>query len=132
MALTKTLQGLIERAERNGVAVKRIREGLVMGSYIPMSNYSEWAKTTPMIEQWRVTNQKCTQDGIEYENIIVDHYGTGICHIILNKTTGENKLHMWYGESNSDRDALNGLMEYYNLPHRFVHRPVNGGFQMVC
>lgn len=128
MRLTKTLQTLIERAERKGQAVKRVREGSVMGGYC---YDAEYIKSTPMIDQWRVTITNTEQDGMRFKNVIVDHYGTEICHIVINHTTGERKLHNWYGQSNTDRDALNGLMDYYGLSHGFRYRPSTDKFELV-
>lgn len=124
--LTKTLETLIERAKRNGTAVKRVREGAIMGGY-GIRN----PKETPMVEQWRVTVVIAEQDGNIYENIIVDHYGTGIAHIIRNLTQGTTRLHSWYGESNSDRDALNGLCSYYGIDAGFRYRPSKDLFEMA-
>ena len=121
--LSKTLETLIERATRKGVATKRVRGYNVMGGH----NTGD----TRMIQQWRVTVIDTEQDGISYRNVTLDHYGTEIAHIIQDKTNGVNALHNYYGESNSDRDALNGLMEHYGLPHGFNYRPSINEFSMT-
>jgi hypothetical protein len=110
MTLTKTLQQLLERAEKNGVAVKRVREGAVMGNTY---GNREWVKTTPMIEQWRVA---CLRTGGEKEYIkfTVWHYGTIIAD--FGKKHGESwVLNSWYGQSNTDRDTLNALTYHFGI-----------------
>jgi hypothetical protein len=129
--LTKTLETLIERAERKGTAAKRVREGSIMGNQLwgmSVEEQREYVKSTPMVEQWRVTVQRTKQDGEAYKNIIVDHYGTEIAFIIVNETRGTTDLHNYYGESNSDRDALNGLCSHYGIDRGFSYRPSTGEF----
>lgn len=132
--LSKTLEQLIERAERRGTAVKRVREGSIMGNHMwGMSREAqrEYISSTPMIDQWRVTVHRTKQDGRRYRNIIVDHYGTEIAFIIIDETRGTVDLHNYYGESNSDRDALNGLCSHYGIDRRFRYRPSIGEFTEV-
>ena len=134
MALTKTLETLIERAERNGQATKRVREGSIMGNVLwgmSPEEQREYINSTPMIQQWRVTITETEQDGVKYRNVTVDHYGTEIAHIIIDRASGNAALYNYYGESNSDRDALNGLCGYYGLPHRFSYRPSIDSFELI-
>jgi hypothetical protein len=135
MALTKTLQTLIERAERTGRAVKRVREANVMGNLsswgMTREEQRRYIKSSPLIEQWAVTVERTKQDGIQYMNIFVDHYGTEIAHIIVDETRGTPELYKYYGESNSDRDALNGLCSHYGIERGFRYRPSIGQFEEV-
>lgn len=126
--LTKTLETLIERAERKGTAVKRVREGSIMGNHMwGMSREAqrEYIRSTPMIEQWRVTVGRPNN---HYTRIIVEHYGTRIAEICRCNRTGKASLSYYYGESNSDRDALNGLCSHYGIDRGFSYRPSTGEF----
>lgn len=125
--LTKTLQTLIERAERKGQATKRVREGAIMGSYNPMWNPVD-VKETPMIDQWRVTIHHASTD-YDWKHVSVDHYGTCIAEIVVDN--GNARLVNYYGESNSDRDALNGLCSYYGIDEGFRYRPSIDKFERV-
>lgn len=133
--LSKTLATLIERAERKGTAVKRVREGAIIGngqtSGLNRFDYNRFLKQSPMVEQWRVTIGRTEQDGTKYENVIVDHYGTEIAFIERNMTKGTARLVNYYGESNSDRDALNGLCDYYGIDAGFRYRPSVDKFELV-
>ena len=70
-------------------------------------------------EQWNVQ--------LDSTSLRFRHWGTETLVLDL-----ENKeILEWYGESNSDRDSMNFVLDYFNIPlseGRFVHRPVNGGF----
>lgn len=116
--LTKTLQGLIERAERNGTAIKRVREGQVMG------NYGGWKGD--LINQWKVE----IDERDEYKLMYVEHYDTTIA-VIRHNVNGTVDLVRYYGESNSDRDALNGLCEYYYIDRSFRYKPSTCEFSEV-
>jgi hypothetical protein len=118
MSLTKTLQQLLERAEKKGSAIKRVREGAIMGNSY---GNSEWVKTTPMTNQWEVKRYVLSLDTVE-----VYHYGT---LIFKAEDFGYWKMVYWYGQSNSDRDALNGLVDYFNIRgYSFRYRPSKDNF----
>lgn len=107
--LSKTLRGLIERAERNGQAVKRVRQGSVMGNY---------GFKGELIDQWKVE----VVDHNSHTRVYVEHYGTTIASIIVHES-GRTQLERYYGESVSDRDALNGLCDYYDIDRSFGYKP---------
>lgn len=98
-----------------------------------MGNYSPWhnvdVRSTPMIEQWAVTVERTRQDGVNYTNLIVDHYGTQIAHIVV--SNGQAKLVDYYGESRSDCDTLNGLCEVFAINRGFTYRPSKDEFKEV-
>ena len=122
--LTDTLRTLIERAERNGQAVKRVREGAVIGNGF----YGD-PKQTPLIDQWRVTVVNHDKKMGDWQVMHVDHYGTEIACIKIEQ--GKAELVNYYGQSYSDRNALNGLCGYYGLPHRFRYLPSKHEFKLI-
>ena len=128
MTLSQTLLNLIERAERKGSAVKRVREGAVMDSgswgMSPLER-NEYIRSTPMINQWEVKVYT-----LAYETIEVYHYDTLIFKAENYMPNGYRLLE-WYGESNSDRDALNGLCYHYGINKRFTYRPSVNSFEEV-
>lgn len=134
MALSQVMRKLLERAEQSGkVETKRVRQASVMGSYenegmrfMTTSERTEYIKNSPLVSQWSVLVTYTENN--RYKNIFVDHYGTQILHLVLEN--GCLSSMDWYGQSNTDRDTLNGLMEYFDIPHRFTYRPKNGGFQI--
>lgn len=119
MSLTNTLATLIERAERKGEAVKKVRELSIMGNaYWGVSK--EAVKNSPMVNQWKVV-----VDGDIV--VVVEHYDTEI----FKANVSTKELLHWYGESNSDRDALNGLCANYRLKERFSYRPSKDLFERI-
>lgn len=133
MALTKTLATLLERAERKGEAVKRVREASVMGSGYGWGSWEERAerlKNSPMINQWEVkVTRTMGQVALQVTQYEVFHYDTLIARISDRNERWE--LHYFYGESTSDADALSGLCAHFGIAKRFTFRPVNGGFQEI-
>lgn len=127
MSLTKTLQTLIERAERNGQATKRVREGAIMGSW---NIVPEDVKKTPMIDQWRVTIANHDGHAGDWQVISVDHYGTEIACITIDEGIAQLRNH--YGESVTDANALSGLCSYYGMSYRFSFKPSKDLFERVC
>lgn len=89
---SKTLETLLARAERKGEANKN---GRYMVGY--------WGDVSPLREQWHVTDDGST--------LTVRHWGTQI--IKANKK--EHTVVDVYGQSNSDRDALNQIFEYLGI-----------------
>jgi hypothetical protein len=127
MALSKTLQSLLERAERKGTAVKRVREGAVMdnsGWGMTASERAEYIKSTPMINQWEVNRYVLSGEVVE-----VHHYDTLIAKFECK--FGEWELTYWYGQSNTDRDALNGLCDHFGVNRGFRYRPSIDSFEEV-
>ena len=69
------------------------------------------------------------------ETYTIIHYGTPILIIkrVGSLMKGYNQvIHYTYGESKSDADAINSLLQYFGInSKRFTFKPVNGGFQEV-
>jgi hypothetical protein len=130
MALSKTLEQLLERAERKGTAVKRVREGAVMDNSswgMTASERAEYIKSTPMINQWEVNRYITDGDTAVVE---VLHYDTLIAKFV--KQPYESyELVEWYGQSNTDRDALNGLCSYFGVNRGFRYRPSVDTFEEI-
>jgi hypothetical protein len=128
MSLTKTLEQLIERAEKKGSAIKRVREASVMGnSYswgMDVQAYREYVKSTPMINQWEVKRYVLSLETVE-----VYHYDT---LIFKAENYGYWKMVYWYGQSNSDRDALNGLCSHFGINRSFRYLPSKDQFVEVA
>jgi len=127
MALSQTLLNLIKRAEVKGTAVKRVREGAVMDSsswgMSPLER-NEYIRSTPMINQWEVEFYI-----LSYPVYVVKHYDTLIARFEC--VEGEWQLTNYYGESNSDRDALNGLCSHFGVNRGFRYRPSVNSFEEV-
>jgi len=118
MALTKTLQTLLERAERKGIAIKRVRYNQIMGN--------ENSGITDFVNQWEV---KWTVVSDVYKVVEVLHYDTQIA--CFEYKHGAWCLYNWYGESNADRDALNGLCHHFGVSSRFSYSRKNAEFMEV-
>ncbi|QDP42791.1 hypothetical protein HWC53_gp071 [Bacillus phage vB_BmeM-Goe8] len=127
MALSKTLEQLLERAERKGTAVKRVREGSVMDSSswgMSPAERNEYIRSTPMINQWEINRYVLSGEVVE-----VHHYDTLIAK--FEHKFGSWDLTYWYGQSNTDRDALNGLCSYFGVKRGFRYRPSVDSFEEV-
>lgn len=120
MALTKTLATLLERAERKGEAIKRVRYNQIMGN--------ENSGNTDFVNQWQVKMYTSAVDGATIINVL--HYDTLIARI-ENFMPNGYRLVYWYGESNADRDALNGLCYLYGINKRFSYSRKNEEFMEV-
>lgn len=96
--MSKTLEKLIQKAEKNGVAILNGR----MRDYNYVGHLEE-------------------KYAIEIENNILElrHWGTVTLKLDLTK---KEVLH-WYGESNSDRDSMNFVLRYYSFSGGFRFRP---------
>lgn len=131
MALTQTLETLIERAVRKGVAVKRVRECNIMGRndgtwFMTPEERRERVRQSPMVEQWKVEfNHSLNQDGSVFQEWKVYHYDTLIFHC-SNTCAGGWILEDYYGESRTDADALDGLCAEFGINKRFSYRPSVG------
>lgn len=99
MKIIKTVDNLIERAERNG-ASQASRNGV----------------------QVYATEANNMRGGM----FRLFHYGTET--VTLKHADSHAVLIGVYGESVSDADSINTVMHYYGIPVRFGFRPVNGGF----
>lgn len=114
----KTLETLIERAERRGTA-----------------GNGKWE--VEVIRNGSTVKQDGSEDIIKI--YVVRHYGTEVLKIAqyVNNKNGYDKpittptMGYHYGQSKSDADGLNAVCAYFGMPHRFTYKPVNGGFQMV-
>jgi hypothetical protein len=114
--LSNTLLTLIERAEKKGSAIKRVREGSVMGGYtwgMSAAARRDYIKSTPMINQWEVV-YALNLDSIKCPTYQIYHYDTLIAEIEQFMPNGY-RLNYWYGQSNTDRDALNGLVSHFGI-----------------
>ena len=105
MKIIKTVEKLIERAERKGVATlnKTFRE-----NYYNFYNGKQ--------EVYRVE-----KDGAIFT---LYHYGTETCQV---DTATKEILHI-YGESVSDADSIFTFLHYFGIVLTFGYKPVNGGF----
>jgi hypothetical protein len=101
--MNKTLQTLVERAERKGTAIKRVRANQIMGNQYGSNE---------MVNQWEIV--------IEDNRVKVYHYDTLIFHVTKEPGMGW-VLQDYYGESKSDADALNGLCRYYHIDMSFSY-----------
>lgn len=105
MKIIKTVEKLIERAERKGVATlnKKVNDGYY--TYSPVTK-----------EVYRVE-----KDG----NIFtLYHYETKTCQV----DTAKNEILDVYGESISDADSIFTFLHYFDIVLTFGYKPVNGGF----
>jgi hypothetical protein len=85
---------------------------------------NEYIRSTPMINQWEVEFYI-----LSYPVYIVKHYDTLIARFEC--VEGEWQLTNYYGESNSDRDALNGLCSHFGVNRGFRYRPSVNSFEEV-
>lgn len=105
MKIIKTVEKLIERAERKGVATlnKTFRENC-----------------------YNFYNGKQEVYRVEKDNNIFTlyHYETKTCQI----DTATKKILYIYGESLSDSDSIFTFLHYFDIVLTFGYKPVNGGF----
>lgn len=105
MKIIKTVEKLIERAERKGIATlnKKMNDGYYMYSMVTTEVYR-----------------------VEKEGTIFTlyHYGTETCQV---DTETKEILHV-YGESVSDADSIFTFLHYFDIVLTFGYKPVNGGF----
>lgn len=105
MKIIKTVEKLIERAERKGVATlnKKVNDGYY--------TYSMISKEVYRVEK-------------EGNIFTLYHYETKTCQI---DTATKEILHI-YGESVSDSDSIFTFLHYFDIALTFGYKPVNGGF----
>ncbi|QOC57426.1 terminal repeat-encoded protein P [Enterococcus phage 9181] len=103
MKIIKTVEKLIERAERKGVATLNRKVNQGYGVYYTSEVYR-----------------------VEKEGNIFTlyHYETKTCQI---DTATEEILYV-YGESVSDADSIFTFLHYFDIVLSFGYKPVNGGF----
>lgn len=105
MKIIKTVEKLIERAERKGVATlnKTFRENC-----------------------YNFYNGKQEVYRVEKDNNIFTlyHYETKTCQI----DTATKEILYIYGESLSDSDSIFTFLHYFDIVLTFGYKPVNGGF----
>lgn len=105
MKIIKTVEKLIERAERKGVATlnKTFRENC-----------------------YNFYNGKQEVYRVEKDNNIFTlyHYETKTCQI----DTATKEILYVYGESLSDSDSIFTFLHYFDIVLTFGYKPVNGGF----
>lgn len=108
MRTVRTVEQLIERAERNkdGVAIARRR---IVGNV----KYD-----TPQ-EVYRVEVDRAA------DIVRLFHFKTLTVEL---PRVWRGKPLFVYGESTSDADSVNTFLAYYGIDRRFTYRPVNGGF----
>jgi len=63
------------------------------------------------------------------DHVSLDHWGTEI--IVID--TAKEQVKNWYGESNSDRDAINMLLYLLSMDNKYsaIYRPSSVGFKVV-
>lgn len=105
MKIIKTVEKLIERAERKGVATlnKKVNDGYY--------TYSMITKEVYRVEK-------------EGNIFTLYHYGTKTCQV----DTAKNEILHIYGESISDADSIFTFLHYFDIVLTFGYKPVNGGF----
>ena len=105
MKIIKTVEKLIERAERKGVATlnKTFRENCY--------NFYNGKQEVYRVEK----------DGAIFT---LYHYETETCQV---DTATKEILHV-YGESVSDADSIFTFLHYFGIVLTFGYKPVNGGF----
>lgn len=105
MKIIKTVEKLIERAERRDVATlnKKVNDGYY--------TYSLVTKEVYRVEK-------------EGNIFTLYHYGTKTCQI----DTATKEILEVYGESVSDADSIFTFLHYFDIVLTFGYKPVNGGF----
>lgn len=105
MKIIKTVEKLIERAERKGVATlnKKVNDGYY--------SYSLVTKEVYRVEK-------------EGNIFTLYHYETKTCQL----DTAKNEILDIYGESVSDADSIFTFLHYFGIVLTFGYKPVNGGF----
>lgn len=63
------------------------------------------------------------------DHVSLEHWGTEIIAI----NTAKERVEKWYGESNSDRDAINMLLYLLSMDNKYyaIYRPSSVGFKVV-
>ena len=118
----KTLEMLVERAERLGTAtnvgwtVEFMREA----SGFQDTNGRELVEYTYLFKHWGTIVLIITQE--KKSNGLAPSAGG------CDRPYTAPYLYDYYGQSKSDADGLNAMCAYFGLPDRFSFRPVNGGF----
>lgn len=98
MELTKGVELLLQKAEKKGEAVKKIRESQIL---------HRKSVTNNLVNQWKMK--------IQNDILIVEHYDTKIAEI----DRKNKKILYVYGESQTDAMVINGLCHKYGIDDRF-------------
>lgn len=108
MKFIKTVEKLIERAEKKGVATlnRKVNDGYF--------TYSLVTKEVYRVEK-------------EGNIFTLYHYGTKTCQV----DTATNEILYIYGESISDSDSIFTFLHYFDIVLTFGYKPVNGGFYAI-
>ena len=103
-----TVETVINRAAVKGEAIKNGR----LRTFIPWQGVD----VGDLREQYAATN-----DG---HTFTLRHWGTEILKLDLDN----HSIIDYYGESNSDRDAINTAFMHFGFKQYAYYRPANGGF----
>lgn len=99
MKYIKTIEGLLNKAEQKGQA--KINGRMNMG----------WGMIGDLEEKYAIE--------IDGNKLVMRHWGTQTIEIDLSV----NKIVSYYGESNSDRDSLNTLVDCLGIAPNFRYLP---------
>lgn len=105
--MSKQLETLIERAERNSQAILNGRMTYDYGS------------VGRLREKYAIE--------IDDDTLQLRHWGTET--LLINIT--EKTILKWYGQSNSDRDSMNYVLGRFGIAGRFRYRPSVDEFTLV-
>lgn len=118
MAQHKTLESMIETAQNRGTSTRK-----------------SWTVDFEVTGTGIMYDLGYKKEEQRIETYTIIHYGTPILVI---KRVGslmkgyKQDIHYTYGESKSDADAINAVLQYFGInSKRFTFKPVNGGFQEV-
>jgi hypothetical protein len=111
----KTLESMIESAEKWGRSRRR--------------NWAVYYDVEPLHSQTNVSFKYVEDLEAQY---MIQHYGVTVLTLVRrgNLYTGHQyDVKYVYGESRSDADAINAVLEYFGIRrYKASYRPVNGGF----
>lgn len=105
--MSKQIETLIERAERKGEASLNGRMTYSYGS------------VGELREKYAIK--------IDGDILQLRHWGTETLVINMNNKT----ILDWYGESSSDRDSMNYIIDRFNIGGRFKYRPSIDEFSYI-
>ena len=129
MKKNKTIIQLIDRANnRNDGYAKLSRQGEIV--YEVVAERKSF-KPSQIVDLGHVKLERIIKVFRLY------HYETLICHVELDTTVRDQpvlnrEIVKIYGESKSDADAINTMLDYLGFKgETYTFRPVNGGFQKI-
>lgn len=106
--MSKQIETLIKRAERKGQAILNGRMRYDYGS------------VGRLREKYAIT--------IDGDTLQLRHWGTET--LLINMA--DKTILKWYGESNSDRDSMNYILDRFGIAGRFRYRPSVDGFSYTA